>query len=221
MSKVVERFRLKQINSHLNTNTLVPTHISGCRLDYSTEAALLKLCSDMLNGMEHQEITCLIAMDLTAAFDMVHHNILLNVLSSYYNISNTTLKWITSYLGDRQAYINVHNVESDMHLMDFSVPQGSILGPVLFNCYASTLESHLRLNNSNAPLISYADDHFPYKHFLSNNRQAELDSIRTLEDTLQHVQQWMNLNHLKLNTDKTEFTYVGHYKQLKSAKYKK
>ena len=52
---------------------------------------------------------------------------------------------------------------------------------------------------------------------MANNRQAELDSIRMLEDTLQHVQQWMNLNCLKLNTDKTEFIYFGHYKQLKSA----
>ena len=55
----------------------------------------------------------------------------------------------------------------------------------------------------------------PHTNILADNRQAELDSIRTPEDTLQHVQQWMNLNHLKLNTDKTEFIYFGHYKQLK------
>ena len=85
------------------------------------ETALLKLCLDILNGMEHQEITCLIAMELSAAFDTVHHNILLNVLSSYYNISNTALKWITSYLSDSQAYVHVHNLDTDRHLMDFSV----------------------------------------------------------------------------------------------------
>ena len=121
----------------------------------------------------------------------------------------------TSYLSDRQTYVNVHNLDSDRHLMDFSVPQGSILGPVLFNLYGRTLESHLRLNNSNTPVIGYPDDHSTYKQFLANNRQAELDSLRMLEDTLQHVQQWMNLNHLKLNTDKTEFIYFGHYKKLK------
>ena len=76
---------------------MVPTYIGGYRQDYSKETALLKLCCNILNGMEHQEITCLIAMDLSAAFDTVNHNILLNVLSSCYNISNTTLKWITSY----------------------------------------------------------------------------------------------------------------------------
>ena len=87
---------------------------------------------------------------------------------------------------------------------------------LFFSTYTPVLlESHLRLNNSNTPLIGYADDHSTYKHFLADNRQAELDSIRMLEDTLQHVQQWMNLNHLKLNTDKTEFIYFGHYKQLK------
>ena len=194
---------------------MVPTYIGGYRQDYSVETALLKLCLDIINGMEHQEITCLIAMDFTTAFDTVHHNILLNVLSSYYNISNTALKWITSYLTDSQAYINVHNIDSDRHLMDFSLPQGSTIGPVLFNLYTSTLQSHVRLNNSNAPLIGYADDHSTYKQFLASNRQVELDSIRMLEDTLQHVQQWMNLNHLKLNIDKTEFIYFGHYKKLK------
>ena len=182
------------------------------------ETALLKLCSDILNGMEHHEITCLIAMDLSAAFDMVHHNIIPNVLSSYYNISNRAFKWITSYLSDRQVYVNVHNLDSDRHHMHFSVPQGSILGPVLFNLYTSTLESHLRLNNSNTPVIGYLDDHSTYKQFLAKNRQAELDSIRMLEDTLQHVQQWMNLIHLKLNTYKTELIYFDHYRQLKKCK---
>ena len=172
MSKVIERSTFKQLNNYLNTNKLVPTYISGYRQDYRTETALLKLCSYILNGMEHQELTCLIAMDLPAAFDMVHHNILLNVLSSYYNISNIALKWITPYLSGRQAYINVHNLDTDRHLMDFSVPQGSILGPVVVNLYASTLESHLRLNNSKTPLISYADNHSTYKYFLANNRQA-------------------------------------------------
>ena len=74
---------LKQLDNYLNTNKLVPTYISGYRQDYSMETALLKLWSDILNGMKHQEITCLIAMNLSTTFDMVHHNILLNVLSSY------------------------------------------------------------------------------------------------------------------------------------------
>ena len=100
MSKVIERPMLKQLNNYLNTNKLQPTYISGYTQDYSMQTALLKLCSNILNGMEHQEITCLIAMDLPAAFDTVHYDILLNVLSSYYNISNTALKWITSYLSD-------------------------------------------------------------------------------------------------------------------------
>ena len=170
MSNVIERSMLKQLNNYLNKNMLVPTYISGFRQDYSIETALLKLCLDILNGMEHQEIMCLIAMDLSAAFDTVNHNILLNVLSSYHNISNTALKWITSYLSDRQTYINVHNLDSDRHLLDFSVPQGSILGPILFNIYTSTLESHLSLNNNNTPGISYADNHSTYKQFLANNR---------------------------------------------------
>ena len=76
--------------------------------------------------------------------------------------------------------------------MDLSVPPGSILGPVLFNLYANTLESHLRLNNCNTQLIGDVDDHSTYKQFLANNRQVELDSIRILEDTLQHIQQCMN-----------------------------
>ena len=109
MPKVAERSMHKQLNNYLNTKMLVPTYIRGYRQDYSMETALLKFCSDILNGMEHQEITCLIAMDLSAAFDTVNHNILLNILSSYYNISNTALQWIISYLSDRQTYMNIHN----------------------------------------------------------------------------------------------------------------
>ena len=142
MSKVVERSMLKQLNNYLNTNMLVPTYISGYRQDYSIETALLKLCLDILNGMDYQEITCLIAMDLSAAFDIVHHNILLKVLNSYDNISNTALKWITSYLSDRQAYINVNNIDSDRHLMDFSVPKALSLD-LFISTYMPVLWNHI------------------------------------------------------------------------------
>ena len=133
---------LHYINKYLNINNLVPTYINGYIQDYSTETALLKLCSDILNGMEHKEITCLMAMDISAAFDTVHHNILLNVLSSYYYISNTALKWITSYLSDRQVYVNVHNLNSDRHLIDFLVPQALSLD-LFFSTYMPVLWNHI------------------------------------------------------------------------------
>ena len=181
-------------------NSLI-TILVHARLQYGKSSSKTLFGHPKWNGTSRNHLS--IAMDLSATFDMVHHNILLSALNSYYNIFNIALKWITSYLSDRQTYLNVYNLDSDRHIMDFSVPQGSILGPVLFNVYASTLESHLRLNNSNTPVIGYADDHSTYKQFLVNNRQAELDSIGMLEDTLQHVQQWMNLKCLKLNTNKT------------------
>ena len=82
----------------------------------------------------------MVALDLSAAFDTVNHKILLEVLNKYYGIHGLALKWIESYLTNRQFWVQIEDKFSEVKTIDFSVPQGSILGPILFICYASTLQ---------------------------------------------------------------------------------
>ena len=79
----------------------------------------------------------MVALDLSAAFDTVNHKILLEVLNKYYGIQGLALQWIKSYLTNRQFYVQIENKFSEVKTTDFSIQQGSILGPILFTCYAS------------------------------------------------------------------------------------
>ena len=89
--------------------------------------------------MEDGKCTLIVSLDLSAAFDTVNHTILLEVLNNYFGIVEHALSSISSYLSSRRFQVQVGHLTSKMVEIDFSVPQGSILGPILFNCYASTL----------------------------------------------------------------------------------
>ena len=89
--------------------------------------------------MEHKEVTALIALDLSAAFDTVDHNILLNVLESQYGVCGSALEWVDSYLRPRSCRVSVNSIVSTARELDCSVPQGSCLGPWLYLTYAGTI----------------------------------------------------------------------------------
>ena len=103
------------------------------------ETTLLNMCNNILKNMENQECTSIVCLDLSTAFDTVNHKILLDVLKSYFGITEHTVAWISSYLSNRKFLVQIGQLTSKIVEIDFSVPQGSILGPILFNCYASTL----------------------------------------------------------------------------------
>ena len=89
--------------------------------------------------MENGKWTSMVCLDLSMAFDTVNNNILLGILKSYFGISDHPLAWISSYLSKRKFLVQIGQLTSKTIEIDFSVPQGSILGPILFNCYAITL----------------------------------------------------------------------------------
>ena len=90
----------------------------------------------------------MVALDLSAAFDTVNHKMLLEHLNKYFKIKGITLKWIKSYLSNRQFHVQIEDQLSEVKTIDFSVPQKSILGTVLFTCYASTLQELFMNHNS-------------------------------------------------------------------------
>ena len=162
--------------------------------------------------MEKQQITALICVDLSAAFDMVSHDILLDVLKKKFGVTNISLDWFDTYLRPRSAKVIIGESISKSSSLDFSVPQGSICGPVLCTVYASTLEEHIEEHDVN--ILGYADDHSIYDAFDPNVAFSEQGVISNLEKCLVSVNDWMNSNRLKMNTDKTEFLLLGSKHQI-------
>ena len=158
--------------------------------------------------MEKNINTAMVTLDLSAAFDTVNHKILLEVLNKYYGIQVLALQWIKSYLTNRQFHVQIEDQFSEVKTIDFSVQQGSILGPVLFTCYTITLQELFTNHNS---LCRYADDHSFNKSFspIGHNILSEL------EFDIKHISDWMYQNHLKMNNAKTEFITFGSRSGLK------
>ena len=122
--------------------------------------------------MENLKFTSLVCLDLSTAFDTVNHKILLGVLRSYFGITEQALVWISSYLSNRKFLVQVGQFTSKIVEIDFSVPEGSILGPILFNCYASTLMEFIPDSNDSF-LSGYADDHAIIYSFNPDNNNIK------------------------------------------------
>ena len=123
-----------------------------------------------------------------------------------YGVQDDALSWFQSYLSNRSFYVSVQDASSDYKNTIFSVPQGSILGPVLYSAYASPLGGVINAFDIN--VMGYADDHALYKAFTPKG-ELERDAILNLESCLSEVHSWMNSNKLKLNPSKTEFILFG------------
>ena len=139
MSKLIERCMFKQFNRHNEQYQLMPSYQSAYQQHHSCETSLLKLPSDILWSMENQNITAVLALNLSAAFNMVNHDILLQVLKNQYGIDGKALDWYDSYLHPRSCMVQVKESTSTLQPLEFSVPQGICGGPVLYSVHASTL----------------------------------------------------------------------------------
>ena len=165
------------------------------------------------------------AIDLSTAFDIVDHSILIAVLRERFGITDTALSWFESYRHPRYCKVNVGtNYSKDRELV-CCVPQGSCAAPILFTVYASTIESvittqtsdngedessQIKVNHPNdrattVSLHGFADDHALKNTFSANLRLAERESVSTLEAKAADVKLWMDHNCLKMNDSKTEF----------------
>ena len=122
VSKVMERCVLKQFIIHCNHNNLIPDYQSAYCSNYSCETAVVKLMDNILNNMESKKGTALMAIDLSAACDMVNHDIFLDVLHNKFGIRGIALNWFESYLRPRYCKVCIRESYSTHRKLDFSVP---------------------------------------------------------------------------------------------------
>ena len=184
----------------MSCNNLHSKYQHGYKVFHGTETMLLKLVNDVLVGFDSNSATILLLIDLSAAFDTVDIDKLLDILKRDIGITGTALQWFKSFLTGRTQRVKIKNSLSDTLSVLFGVPQGSVLGPILFNIYISSL-SHV-IRNAGFSTSGYADDNNAYKSFALT---FQLNVVsKQLPDLLDQINEWMNLFFLKMNPDKTE-----------------
>ena len=202
---------LLQVSQHCEEYQLQPDYQSAYREHYSCKTVILKINNDILWGMEAQSITSLVALDLSAAFNTVNHEILLSILSNKYGIKSQALKWFDQYLRPRSFKVTVNGAHSKERDLEVSVPQGSCVGVNIFNLYCLPLQDVVP---DDLQLSGFADDHSVRKAFKAGNTNEEISTIAKLESCLLSIKQWMDQARLKMNPSKMEFIYFGNAPQL-------
>ena len=139
ISKVLEKVVSSRVEEHLLSNNLHEEHQSAYRKFHSTETALLKVQNDVLQSLDQNNVTVLVMLDLSTEFDTIDHKTLIHRLEHMFGIAGKPLKWRTSYLSGRHQYVTIDGKLSEPVLMNFSVPQGSVLGPKFYTMYTTSI----------------------------------------------------------------------------------
>lgn len=198
-SKILEKIIANQLTLFLENNHLLTDNQHGFRPKLSTTTALTTINNIIYQNMDDKKITLLTLCDLSKAFDSVNHTILLEKLSKVW----VDHFWFTNYLTDRTQSVRLNNFTSSKLTTCFGVPQGSILGPILFNIYVNDLTNHI---NNNCITIQYADD----TQILHSGSLGELNNIiQHTEVSLSNIRAYFMKNGLLLNTDKTQCIFIG------------
>ena len=138
ISKLIERVVAERLNDHLTSNNLHEVLQSAYKKFHSTETALLQVQNDLLMSIDADGGAILVLLDLSAAFDTIDHSVLLNRLSDL-GIHGAVLSWFKSYLTGRRQSVKIKGQRSSERDLPFGVPQGSVLGPILFTIYTIPL----------------------------------------------------------------------------------
>ena len=168
---------------------------------HSTDSALLHFTDELLNNMDQKKISVVVLLDMSKAFDSIRHDLMLRKLRSS-GVSESACAWFESYLSQRQQVVKFQNTVSDPLSLRVGVPQGSIMGPVLFTLYVNDL---FRVPKHCEPL-GYVDD---TKLFLGFPASELDDVISAVNEDLKEISIWCCRNSLLINPDKTKLLYVG------------
>lgn len=206
MSKIIEKVVCQQLTLFLNTNFILPQKQSGFRSGHSTATALLDVLDDILAEEDKGRGTVLCLLDFSRAFDAINHSLLLSKLA-FYGFNPNTIRWFSSYLSGRlqrveicgDAGIKSVSVALPVHR---GVPQGSILGPILFILYSADLTKCIK----NCKYHIYADD---LQVYLSCRPDETLMTADKINEDLERISNWAHRNCLVLNPSKSKFLVLG------------
>jgi hypothetical protein len=198
---VISKLYERAINSQLSVffNSHFNSYLSAFRPGYGCQSTLLKVVEDWKQALDENKYAAAILMDLSKAFDCLPHNLLLLKLRTY-NVSEPALNLLKSYLTNRKQCVKTGQITSSFHQIYKGVPQGSILGPVLFNIFINDIFHFVSISN----LYNYADD-----NTLSYCDKNIKNIITTLENDSNSLIKWFSDNHMKANPDKFQAIAIG------------
>ena len=204
ISKIIEKCVSLQLTEHLESHELFATVQSAYRKKHSCETATLKIFNDLLVMTDKKNKAVLLLLDLSAAFDTVPHSTLLSRLQHMYGVSGTVLKWFSSYLVGRKAVVKIEDSKSTEVTVLIGVPQGSILGPLMFILFTKDLQDIAAKHGMQIHL--YADDSQLYVKITDNNWTQSEEQLRKC---FSEIEKWMASSYLKLNPSKTELLFIS------------
>ena len=222
ISKLIERIVGEQLDFFASSSGNMEPLQSAYHNHHSTETALLKIQMDILDAMDNKSVTCLVLLDLSAAFDTVSHCELINRLKYRFGLGGVVLQWITNYLMDRTQCIVIDANGNDpttgssgFTSVKQGVPQGSSLGPKLFMMFLSPVGDICKKHN--IIFHFYTDDSQIYMTFKPALDSDKEECLCNLEHCIDEIRTWIATNYLKFNMGKTEFVVFGNKHQLTKA----
>lgn len=200
-SKLLEKTVVEQLNEHLERNNILPAIQSGFRSKFSTCTALLKVISDLCATLDDQKLAYLVLLDYSKAFDLLDHELMLAKLD-HVGIEGTTYTWFQNYFTNRQQCVKIEDNISTMLKCEKGVPQGSILGPILYTIYTYDLPEVIK----NCKVHLYADDTQLIKEFSPGDINRAIDEIN---EDLDNIVKWSEDHGLKINPNKSTAMLIG------------
>ena len=203
LSKAFEKLLAVQINKHIAENNLLSPEQSGFQTGKSCNTATLKVIEDLRPAFDRGELSIIVLIDFSKAFDMVDFNILTHKLFEYFGFSILSINLLKSYLSNRLQYVTTSTGVSSLSAISSGVPQGSILGPILFSMFINDMVGCCK----NTSIHLYADD---AQIYMSRPVGLKEDLGERINDDLRLICKWADTNRLLINTSKTQAICLHH-----------
>ena len=198
LSKILEKVVANQLYEFLSRNNLLSESQHGFRKGLSTQTALIQITEHLYKNIDKSKISLLALCDLSKAFDSVSHTLLLQKMDAL-QIDDF---WFTNYLSNRTQAVKINSNISSNQNIEYGVPQGSVLGPLLCNIFINDLHTV----SGDSTLVQFADD---AQFLLSDNIENLETLVQRMEATMERVNNYFSDNGLKVISDKTQYIFIG------------